>query len=265
MVLLEGEALPIRSLQLGGLKTEDAIKILEAKGFSHTYKELEALILLYGGNPAALKIVAATIQELFNNDVFQFLLQNTLVVGDALSKLLTQQFERLSELEKEIMYWLAIERKPVDSSQLQADLWFSVPLSELLIALESLLRRSLIEKSPEDREARFTIQPVVMKYVTTQLIQEVCNDILAIIETKDIDKIVRLRSHALVKEQEQDEIKEIQYRLILTRVKDRLSTILRGSRKIEEQLNQLLLKLEKESSTAVGYALKNVKLLVNLH
>jgi hypothetical protein len=171
----------------------------------------------------------------------------------------------LSEIEKEIMYWLAIERKPVDSSQLQADLWFSVPLSELLIALESLLRRSLIEKSPEDREARFTIQPVVMKYVTTQLIQEVCNDILAIIETKDIDKIVRLRSHALVKEQEQDEIKEIQYRLILTRVKDRLSTILRGSRKIEEQLNQLLLKLEKESSTAVGYALKNVKLLVNLH
>ncbi len=261
MILLEGEALPIRSLQLGGLKTEDAIGILEAKGFSHTYKELEALILLYGGNPAALKIVAATIQELFNNDVFEFLLQNTLVIGDALSKLLTQQFERLSELEKEIIYWLAIERKPVNSSQLQADIWFSVPLSELLIALESLLRRSLIEKSTEISEGYFTIQPVVMKYVTSQLIDEVCQDVLAAIETQDIEKIGHLRSHVLVKEQEQEETKEIQYRLILTRVKDRLSMMLKGSIRIDEQLNKLLSKLEKEPPTAIGYALENVRLL----
>jgi hypothetical protein len=246
------------------LKTKDAIRLLETKGFSHTQKELEALILLYGGNPAALKIVSATIQELFNNDVFEFLLQNTLVVGDALSKLLTQQFERLSELEKEIMYWLAIERKPVNSSQLQADLWFSVPLSELLIALESLLRRSLIEKSTEDRDGCFTIQPVVMKYVTTRLIQEVCQDILAVIETQAIEKIGRLRSHALVKEQEQDEIKEIQYRLILTRVKDRLSTMLKGSVRIEYQLNELLSRLEEESPPALGYALENIRLLVAL-
>lgn len=264
MVLLEGEALPIRSLQLGGLKTEDAIRILEAKGFSHTQKELEALILLYGANPAALKIVAATIQELFNNDVFQFLLQNTLVIGDALSKLLTQQFERLSALEKEIIYWLAIERKAVDVSQLQADIWFSVPLSELLIALESLLRRSLIEKSTKAGEGCFTIQPVVMKYVTSQLIHEVCQDILAAIETQDIEKIGRLRTHALVKEQEHDEIKEIQYRLILTRVKDKLSMMLRGSKRIREELNELLSKLEGESPTAIGYALGNVRLLATL-
>ncbi len=261
VALLEGDALPVRLLQLRGLKIEDAKGILKAKGLSRTEKELEALVLLYGGNPAALKIVATTIQELFNNNIFEFLQQNTLIVGDALGKLLYQQFQRLSELEKEIIYWLAIECKPVDSSRLQADLWFSVPRSELLMALECLLRRSLIEKSTEDREAGFTIQPVVMKYVTNQLIQEVCQDILTVLETNNLEKIGRLRSHALVKEEEQDEIKEIQVRLILTRVKDRLSALLQGSRRIEEQLNELLLMLE-ESSTAVGYALENIRLLV---
>ncbi|MCA1991954.1 MAG: NACHT domain-containing protein, partial [Coleofasciculus sp. S288] len=244
IALLQGEALPVRSLQLGGLKTEDAKGILEAKGFSRTEKGLKALIPLYGGNPAALKMVATTIQELFNSNISQFLQQNTLVVGDALSKLLSQQIERLSELEKEIMYWLAIEGKPVDFNELQDSIWFSVPGSEILIALESLLRRSLIEKSTEGREARFTIQPVVMKYVTDQLIEQVCQDLLAIIETQDIEKIIQLRDRALAREQEQDETKEMQFRPILTQVKDRLSKSLRGSQEIGEQLNELLSSLE---------------------
>ena len=264
VALLQGEALPVRSLQLGGLKTEDAQGIFEAKGFSRTEKGLKVLIPLYGGNPAALKIVATTIQELFNGNISNFLEQDTLVVGDALAKLLSQQFGRLSELEKEIMYWLAIEGKPVNSNELQASIWFSVSGSELLIALESLLRRSLIEKRTEDREARFTMQPVLMKYVTEQLIEQVCQELLAVIETQDIEKIVRLRNHALLKDKQQDENQDIQVRPILIQVKDRLSKSLRSSQEIGEQLKALLSRLERESPTAVGYALVNIRHLVAL-
>lgn len=264
ITLLQGETLPVRSLELQGLKTEDAKGILEAKGFSRSENGLEELIQLYRGHPTALKIIATTIQELFNGNISQFIRQNTLVIGDILGNLLNQQFERLSELEKEIMYWLALEQKPVDSYELQAEIWFSVPRSEVLVALESLARRSLIEKNTEASDARFTIQPVVMKYVTNQLIEQVCQDIFALIETQEIEKIGLLRSHALVKDQAPDEVKALQIRLILTRVKDRLSTILRGSRSMEEQLNDLLSMLSGQFPIAVGYAWVNIRRLVAL-
>jgi hypothetical protein len=39
-----------------------------------------------------------------------------------ISDILEQQFKRLSRLEKEILYWLAIYRQPVLLSQLKADI-----------------------------------------------------------------------------------------------------------------------------------------------
>lgn len=261
VALLQGETLPVRSLELRGLDTGSAKGILQAKGFSPTENGLEEIVRLYRGHPAALMNVATTIKELFDGNISEFLKQNTLTVGDIFGNLLNQQFKRLSSLEKEIVYWLAIEQKPVDSDSLQAELWVSVPRSELMVALESLLRRSLIEKSVESGKACFTLQPVVMKYVNNQLVEQVCQDIFAVIETQEIEKIGLLRSHALVKEEASDEVKEIQIRLILTRVKDKLSRILSGSN-IETQLNELLSILDKASLTGVGYALVNIRRLM---
>jgi hypothetical protein len=264
---LAGDTLPVRELRLKGLSKEDAKKILEAKGFSSLKRGWEELIELYRGNPLALKLISTTIKEIFNGNISQFLEQSTLMIGDVLPNLLSQQFERLSALEMEIIYWLAIENLPISLSELREDMQFSgASLSQLVSALESLKRRSLLEEQPslEGSEVIFALQPVIGKYITNQLIEELCQDICAVVETQSIDELGLLRSHALVKEQEEDDVKEIKIRLILTRIVDRLHMLLRGENSIEEQLYEVLSRLQEKSPKAVGYAKANILNLLGI-
>jgi DNA-binding MarR family transcriptional regulator len=264
---LAGDTLPVRELRLKGLSKEDAKKILEAKGFSSLKRGWEELIELYRGNPLALKLISTTIKEIFNGNISQFLEQSTLMIGDVLPNLLSQQFERLSALEMEIIYWLAIENLPISLSELREDMQFSgASLSQLVSALESLKRRSLLEEQPslEGSEVIFALQPVIGKYITNQLIEQLCQDICAVVETQSIDELGLLRSHALVKEQEEDDVKEIKIRLILTRIVDRLHMLLRGENSIEKQLYEVLSRLQEKSPKAVGYAKANILNLLGI-
>ena len=264
---LAGTTLPVRELRLKGLPKEDAKKLLEAKGFSNLTRGWEEFIELYRGNPLALKIMATTIQEIFNGNISHFLEQSTLVIGDVLPNLLEQQFERLSTLETEIIYWLAIENLPISLPELKTDMQFSgASLSQILAALESLKRRSLLEEQPssEGGELIFTLQPVIMKYMTNQLIEQVSSDISAVVATQSTEKLGLLKSHALLKEQDQEDVQEIQIRLILTRVIDRLHMTLRGANSIEEQLKDVLSLLQGKPQKIVGYAPANILNLLDL-
>jgi hypothetical protein len=162
----EGKNLPVRSLQLQGLSGEDAQQILIAKGLDATDSQRVALVKYFGGNPLALKIAATTIQTLFGGNSQAFLAQGRTVFSD-LWDLLDRQFERLSPLQQQIMYWLAINREGVTSAKLQNEIMPKVPWRELLEALESLQVRSLIETV----EAGLTQQPVIREYVTERFIQ----------------------------------------------------------------------------------------------
>jgi hypothetical protein len=66
-------------------------------------------VACYVGNPLAVKIAATTIQHLFSGIISTFLEQGLAVFGD-IRDLLDQQFERLTELGRTTMYWLAINR-----------------------------------------------------------------------------------------------------------------------------------------------------------
>ena len=158
---LEGKTRPVRALQLRGLKLAEAQGLLRDKGISSSQDELRELIKRYSGNPLALKIVATTIQELFDGNVFEFLTQGKAFFGE-FRGFLDQQFERLSDLEKQIMYWLAINREPVSAQKLQENIIPTGSQPTLLEALESLERRSLIEKD----FALFTQPTVFMDYMT---------------------------------------------------------------------------------------------------
>lgn len=264
---LAGATLPVRELKLRGLGQEDAKKILEKIGFSDLNHGWEELIQLYRGNPSALKIIANTIREVFNGDISQFIEQSTLVIGDTITNLLAEQVERLSALEIEIVYWLAIERQPISLSELKADMQFSVSSSSQLIsALTSLKRRSLLDRDSitEEREAIFSLQPVVRKYITNQLVEQVCQDIFAVIETHSLSKLGLLRSHNLVKDQEQTDEKKIQIRLIITPIRERLYLRLRSFNSIEKRLNEVLLMLQDKPLQTIGYAQMNILNLITL-
>ncbi|UBF25149.1 pentapeptide repeat-containing protein [Kovacikia minuta CCNUW1] len=81
---------------------------------------------------------------------------------------------RLSGLEQEILYWLAIAREPIPLEELRADLLLPESRLKLTETLDFLKRRSLLEII----STGFTLQPAVMEYVTNRLIEGVFEEIV---------------------------------------------------------------------------------------
>lgn len=250
----EGENLPIHSLRLSGLAQENFEEIFKEKGFTVSANEGKALVEQYAGNPLALKMVATTIQELFNGDVEQFLEQGTVVFGD-ISNLLDQQFERLSALEKQTMFWLAINREWVTLTELRDDIIPAVPVKSLIEALESLQLRSLIEKATPTQLVSFTQQPVIMEYVTEKLIENLSQEI------STVGEIVFFDRYPLIKAQAKDYLRNAQIRLILKPIIERLMALCGNKNKIKNCLNLILSKLHSSGSTSAqqpGYSTGNI-------
>lgn len=264
--LLAGETLPVRALQLPGLMTPEGREIFRAKGhFYGSESEWSIVVKHYSGNPLALKTVAACVQELFDGSISEFLasLKQRTLVFDDIRDLLERQFARLSDIEKEVMYWLAIERDPVSLLDLQENIVSPALRQKLPEALRSLGKRSLLEQSA----ANFTQQPVFMEYMIEQIVCQVCKEIT----TEDVGLLL---SHALIKAQAKDYIQESQLRVILEPVADRLYDTFKSKQAIAEQFKRILLKLhsrraspfpngsadqgETELSTSVGYGTENI-------
>jgi transcriptional regulator with XRE-family HTH domain len=244
LALLEGEVFPVRSIQLNGLKKDEGQKIFE--GLSGSETELLSLVKRYTGNPLALKVVARTILNVFDSCVTEFLNQNIVVVED-IRELLEQQFERLSEKEKEIMYWLAINREPISFAELCSDIISPLSPEQLIEFVDSLIRRSLIEKNA----TFFTLNPLIMEYVTLRLIEQICEEIFA-------ENFVILRYHGLLKNQENDYIKDIQIRKILKPVIDRLLILFRSKINLEKRLDQILTSQQETFELEQSYICGNI-------
>lgn len=165
--LMSGKTQPVRSIQLGSLG-EAAKEIFREKGLLEESR-WQTLIEFYCGNPLCLNLVSTRIRDVFDGKISEFF-DSTLVFRE-IRNLLDAHFERLSDLEKEIMYRLAQKCQPVALRNLRKDL----TVSGVTDAVDSLLRRSLIEKIAVQDETRFTLQSVVMEYVTELLEAQLVN------------------------------------------------------------------------------------------
>ncbi len=242
---LEGIDLSVHSLQLKG-SSEAAQKLIQAKGLSGSEAQKQQLCVRYGGNPLALKIVATSIQDLFAGDIGTFLAEDV-TVFNSIQRLLDQQFNRLSSLEQTIMYWLAINREWTSISELADDIFPVVSKANLLEALESLSWRSLIEK----QSGSYTQQPVVMEFVTERLIEQVEKEIT----TKSLHL---WRSHALIKAQAINYLRNSQINLILQPIVDKLLATYGTPERIVQQISEIIACLRQESSCQPGYAAGNL-------
>ncbi|MEA5625957.1 NB-ARC domain-containing protein [Nostoc sp. UHCC 0251] len=254
VALEEGQALPVRSLQLRGLKEEEGKKLFHLKGLSGEESNEKVLIERYSGNPLALKIVATTIQDVFNGNISEFLNQKSGVFGD-IHAVLEQQFERLSNLEHVVMYWLAINCQSITLYELQDDFMSLVTSNKLLEALESLVRRNLIDKFQSTLSEKsgflFTLHPVLMEYVTSKVIKQTSQEIAS-------QEFVLLKYYALSKAQSKDYIREAQIRLLIKPVIDELLTIFKTTSNLENHLNEILVKLRGGSILEIGYTSGNI-------
>ncbi len=249
---LEGRALLVRSMELQGMKPAELQKILQEEGIFGSDDAWSEFIERYAGNPLALKLVSASIRELFGGDISWFLYEGDAVFGD-LHDSLSQQFHRLSEQERRVIYCLAIERVSVSLNDLRTQIVPAISMRALQEALDSMRRRSMVESS----QGRFWLIPVILEYITERIIE----DAFQAVATESAGILI---SHALMRAQAKDYVRNSQVRLILDPLARRLLNTF-DSLETDRKLRNLLTVQQNAAVQAPNYVAGNVlNLLVHL-
>jgi len=255
IAVLAGNLLPVRVLKLQGLDSqagEEILKLKQIKGSSLEYKKL---VRDYSGNPLLLKLVATSIQDLFNNSIAEFISENHLIFN-GIKAILDQQFNHLSELEQKIMYWLTIEGQSVSVKQLVENVFPPVSEALLMENLESLQRRSLIEK----QSLGFTQTHLIRAYITEKIIEDFYQDL-----TWEYDKktprycplFLILQNYPIFKVTASNSVKNYQISDLVKPLIQKLLVQYKSSEDVAEQLNLILIKL-REIKIPCGYAVGNI-------
>ena len=253
LVLLEGRQAPIRVLRLARLDVNACEQLLAEKDVTGNTAEYARLVDAYTGNPLALKIVAQTIVDLFNGQIAPFLEQGEVVFG-GVRELLDEQYARLANLERTVLCWLAILRESVSMVELVAVLGVPLSRAQVLEAVDGLRRRSLIELG--QHHGSFTLQSVVLEYVTAQFIAEVTSEI-------EQGRLNRLIEHGLQLATVKEYVRQAQLRLIVTPLLAALRRAYSVRTAVEERLLTLLGHLRRRADFAQGYGPANMLALLH--
>jgi WD40 repeat protein/transcriptional regulator with XRE-family HTH domain len=207
----------VRALELHGLGSTEAQVLLADKQLIGDPQAWRSLVEHYGGNGLALKIVGEAIRQVYDGDLAAFLEEGVTTYGavfGGVRRLLDAQAERLSPIERDVLTRLAVEREPIGLAELSRDMAPSVARSAVVEAIETLRRRSLVERG--ERGPTFTLQSMVLEYVTDQLIETVADEIR-------LGQPRLLVQQPLIKAQAKEYVRQTQERLIGSPILQRLN------------------------------------------
>jgi WD40 repeat protein/transcriptional regulator with XRE-family HTH domain len=246
----------VRSLTLKGLDKKACQAILTGMNIDSNEEHGTILTGHYGGNPLALKLIAEPIREIFGGDTTAFLrAENTKFGGVAY--ILDQHFERLSPVEQDIMYWLAISGEPLDLETIQKRSVLGEGLNTYSAGLKALFKRFLIERS-EDKQS-FILQNVVVEYVLERLLNQLHGEIIE--QKPDL-----LHRYRLLQTQMRESGRQTRLRLIFTPLLNELEITLKRAEVVAEYLKKLLKHLRNLPPEKQAYAPANLlNLLVQLN
>ncbi len=254
IAMLEGKTKPVRSIELKGLDEAASRELIAAtEKLSGSDEDWKTLIKIYNGNPFALELATKHIKDIFRGNISDFLREGNSVFNN-LQKLLDWHFNRLANNEKEVLYWLSINRVPISLKELKKDILSPQSKEQLSSSLQLLQRRLPLETSWKG----FTLQPILIEYVTARLIDNI---------TKEIEsgELSLLNTHALIKALAPNYVRETQTRLILEPIRERLLLNFVTKAEVEIQLKQLLSNLREQIPRKLGYAGANIlHLLISL-
>lgn len=169
----------VRTLELGGLGISESQDLLSGKQLAGDDAAWADLTTRYGGNGLALNVVGATIRQVFAGDIGAFLSESgPETLFGSIKRLLADQIERSSPVEQHVLRMLAVEREPMSVAELIANLRARASRGALLESITALRGRSLVERVETAGAAAFTLQSVVLEYVTDRLVYDVTNEVL---------------------------------------------------------------------------------------
>jgi WD40 repeat protein len=256
---LEGVNAKVRTLMLPGLDPTAGQQIFTDRGCLPIEPLEWAEIDRYcGGNPLAFQLIAAAVQEVADGDVseiFPYLRSSKLGFAD-IHILLEQQWERLTAEEHQVMYWLAIGREPMPIAELDGVLHASWNRdvrgnSSLLNVLQSLRRRSTISSISDLGKRHWSLQPMVMEYVTGRFVDRICTEI-------EEQQPFLLNTHAIAQATAKEYIRQVQLRLIVQPAIDRLRTSIGNPLRIGNHLRVMLANWQITNSRQPGYLAGNL-------
>jgi len=158
MVSLDDDLYPVKCLELEGLKNTD---ILRSQGLKNE-KLWSNLIDLYEGNPAYLKDIASLIKNVFLGNVSEFLNEDRLIITEDMKSGLTELFNKLSPIEKQIVLKFNQSAYPISIENLKQGLELSS--MDAINGLQSLIRRYLIKKIAGEK-VLFDLSLVIREYI----------------------------------------------------------------------------------------------------
>ncbi|OUL36188.1 hypothetical protein BV372_08250 [Nostoc sp. T09] len=246
-----GNAKPVRFFELEGVDYLAAKEIFEDldSGFSGSDTEWQELTDFLRGNVLALELAARHIKKVFAGKISGFLKQENKVFQEIRQRLLDWHFEHLSEKEQEIVYWLAINRKPISIDDLKRDILLSEAKERVSSTIELIEKSLPLEYS--NNQIAYTLQPVLIEDATRRLMKYAFKDLVT-------QKIDFLNKFALLKAITEDDVREAQRKLIIQPILHRLTEKFDNSKNVKAQLTQLLSSWQKEHPHKPGYLGGNI-------
>jgi WD40 repeat protein/transcriptional regulator with XRE-family HTH domain len=255
--LLSGNA--VWTVQLGGLEVDDSRALLADRQMTGTPEDWRDLVARFSGNSLALKVVGESIRELFGGAIAPFMQiedAGISTVFAGIRRLLGEQIARSSQLEQRVLQLLAVQREPIDVLRLTSALMTVSLPGPVLGALEALRRRSLVERVEETGTPAFSLQSVVLEFVTDGVVSTAADEIRS--GTPRL-----LVEQPLIVAQAKEYVRQTQERLIGEAILKEL-TVEIGAGATERQLLMLMNQWRDRPGEDQGYGPGNVLNLLRL-
>lgn len=241
---------------LDGLYDNEAKQLLSSFHLQGSNEDYTALIARYYGHPMALRLAASTAKDMFFGRIRDFLDQEISVFDD-LRGVIKEQFKRLPPIEEEVMYWLAINHQPCSLEDLKRDIVATDHKRNLIYTLKSLQRRFLVEGKASD-VTLFRLHPIIEEYVLDRFIRAIFQDLVR-------GSLDLFNSHALMKADTEEELREFQRQQVVKPILNRLKNYHKSLYRVEQALNERLNQFREDHPHRLGYAGGNfINLLVQL-
>jgi len=165
----------IRVLELSGLDVLSGSELLHQLLTNINTNQATILNEHCAGNPLVLKLIVGAITKSFLGSINSFI-DSGMPASGSVTELLDEQFKRLSEMEKAIMFRIALAQEPIPIRSLQAVLSNNHRTHQALELMASLRGRMLIQAGalPDT----IGLQPVVQEYVTDVLVNMISSEII---------------------------------------------------------------------------------------
>ena len=239
----------IRTYDLKGLDIDACKKIFQAIGnFEGIDMEWKQVNQIYNGNPLALKLLALHISEVYFGNIGDFLGSKQILFGE-INELVKWHIERMSAKQLEVLFWMALFREPITFTELKSGILDYQSQAEVASTLYSLMTRIPIEKMMKTK--KFFLQPVIIEYLLSMLIEGVIKDIIE-------NHFSFIHNYALFHPKIKESVRELHKKVLVNPINQRLIGYYKSAYKYEEALRKTIINTRNTFSQQKNYVAGNI-------